>query len=69
MTHFFYVARCVVTIRNVLDRTDEAQNSPKCANDDCLNAQYPDEKAHGSGMTIYANIALSSLLNLTFPLS
>ena len=52
MTHLLYVARDVITLNNVLNGADEAQNSSKCANDNGLYAQYPHYNAHGSGKGI-----------------
>ena len=52
MTHLLYVARDVITLNNVLNGADEAQNSSKCANDNGLYTQYPHYNAHGSGKGI-----------------
>ena len=52
MTHLLYVARDVITLNNVLNGADEAQNSSKCANDNGLYAQYPHYNAHGPGKGI-----------------
>ena len=64
MTHFSNVTRCVITLHNVLDGTDEAQNSSKCANDDCLYAQNPGDNMHGPENNIYGVINKNDLIIL-----
>ena len=61
MTHLLYVARDVITLNNVLNGADEAQNSSKCANDNGLYAQYPHYNTHRSEK-IFLKILLIWLL-------
>ena len=68
MTHLLYVARDVITLNNVLNRADEAQNSSKSADNNGLYAQYPHYNAHGSGKIILENlfmVLVGDLLCLT----
>ena len=44
--HFSLITRNIFTVNDVLDGTDEAENSSECSNDDGLNTQHFHQDTH-----------------------